>query len=77
MLHSSMVVELGERRKGGLIRNALGAVFWRRYIRREVYSAIESWQEATIVICMRLSCLFPTVTPSTTTVILSSLSLLK
>jgi hypothetical protein len=50
---------------------------WERYIRREVYSAFESWQEATIVICMRLSCLSRTVTPSTATVILSSLSLLK
>jgi hypothetical protein len=23
--------------------NALGAVYWRRYIRREVYSAFDSW----------------------------------
>jgi hypothetical protein len=32
---------------------------WERYIRGgifgEVYSAFESWQEATIVICMRFS----------------------
>jgi lipid-A-disaccharide synthase-like uncharacterized protein len=62
-------------------RNALGAVYWRQYIDggilAAVYSVFESWQVATIVICMRLSCLFPTVRLSTATVILSSLSLLK
>ena len=54
---------------------------WERYIGGgmfgEVYSAFESWQEATIVICMRPSCPFQTKTSSTTNVILSSLSLPK
>jgi hypothetical protein len=62
---------------GQIERNALGEVYWRRYTRRAVYSAFESWQEATIVICMRPSCPFQTKTSSTTNVILSSLSLPK